>query len=71
MSVIEQKREMPVTGSPYRKTRLAFFWRQLELWSERRRQRLALRRLDDRALSDLGLSRADVEAEAGKPFWKP
>ena len=26
--------------------------------------------LDDRLLADIGLSRADVEREAGKPFWK-
>ena len=31
--------------------------------------RYHLRRLDDRILEDAGLSRADVEGEAGKPFW--
>jgi uncharacterized protein YjiS (DUF1127 family) len=29
-----------------------------------------LRELDDRLLADIGLSRRDVEREAGKPFWK-
>jgi uncharacterized protein YjiS (DUF1127 family) len=46
-------------------------WRRLERWGARRRQRRALRRLDGRALQDLGLSRADVEREAAKPFWRP
>ncbi|MEH3023853.1 MAG: DUF1127 domain-containing protein [Pseudomonas oryzihabitans] len=34
------------------------------------RQRRALYRLDDAALSDLGLSRADAWQEADKPFWE-
>jgi len=38
------------------------------------RRRIATRRrlkdLDDRLLADIGLSRAEAEAEAGKPFWK-
>jgi len=29
-----------------------------------------LRELDDRLLADIGLSRRDVELEAGKPFWR-
>lgn len=37
---------------------------------ERRRQRLALARLDDRMLRDIGLTSADVEGEITKPFWK-
>ena len=37
---------------------------------ERWRQRQALSRLDDHLLKDIGLSRADVEAETRKPFWK-
>jgi uncharacterized protein YjiS (DUF1127 family) len=37
---------------------------------ERRRQRLALGRLDDRMLRDIGLTAADVEGEVSKPFWK-
>jgi len=37
---------------------------------ERRRQRLALARLDDRMLRDIGLTAADVEGEVTKPFWK-
>lgn len=37
---------------------------------DRRRQRLALARLDDRMLRDIGLTAADVEGEVSKPFWK-
>lgn len=38
---------------------------------ERNRQRRALRALPDYLLKDAGLSRADIEREASKPFWKP
>jgi uncharacterized protein YjiS (DUF1127 family) len=37
---------------------------------ERRRQRAALARLDDRMLRDIGLTSADVDGEVSKPFWK-
>jgi len=33
------------------------------------RQRAALKRLDDTALADLGLTRAEADAEAARPFW--
>jgi len=39
-------------------------------WYERARQRRHLSALDDRMLKDIGLTRADVEFEAGKHFWK-
>jgi len=38
-------------------------------WSERSAQRRRLRQLDDRLLSDMGLSRADVDREVSKSFW--
>lgn len=40
-------------------------------WFARRRQRRDLAELDDHLLKDLGLTRADVEREVGKPFWRP
>jgi len=40
-------------------------------WLERARGRRQLRSLDDRLLHDLGVTRADVEREAAKPFWRP
>jgi hypothetical protein len=33
------------------------------------RQRRALRKLDDRLLADVGLTRADARRECAKPFW--
>ena len=38
-------------------------------WQRRASGRHHLRRLDDHLIKDVGLSRADVEGEAGKPFW--
>jgi uncharacterized protein YjiS (DUF1127 family) len=39
--------------------------------AERARQRRALATLPDHALKDIGLTRDDVEAEIGKPWWRP
>ncbi|WP_448208110.1 DUF1127 domain-containing protein [Azospirillum sp. sgz302134] len=39
-------------------------------WVERQRQRRALEAMPDHLLHDIGLSRADAESEADKPFWK-
>jgi uncharacterized protein YjiS (DUF1127 family) len=39
-------------------------------WMDRRRQRSALDRLSDHMLKDIGVSRADVDFEARKPFWR-
>ena len=38
-------------------------------WQRRASERHHLRQLDDRMLKDIALSSADVEGEAGKPFW--
>ncbi len=38
-------------------------------WAQRSAQRRHLRELDDHLLRDMGLTRADVEREASKPFW--
>lgn len=43
----------------------------LLLWQDRARQRHRLGQFDDRMLSDIGLSRADVHQETHKPFWLP
>ncbi len=34
-----------------------------------RRQRRALKALDDRALEDIGVTRTEAEAEARRAFW--
>jgi uncharacterized protein YjiS (DUF1127 family) len=39
-------------------------------WLERTRQRRQLGQLSPHMLKDIGLSRADVEAEVTKPFWQ-
>jgi len=39
-------------------------------WRERVHQRRMLARLDDRLLSDIGLSRSEAEREVQKPFWQ-
>ncbi len=36
---------------------------------EIRRQRRALATLDDRALTDIGITRAEAETESGRPLW--
>ena len=38
-------------------------------WSERRRTRKALSKLDDHQLQDVGITRAAAEREAKLPFW--
>ena len=45
--------------------------RTIVLWCERAKQRRALLELDERLLSDIGVTRAKAIAEARKPFWKP
>ena len=42
----------------------------LIVWYQRARQRHQLAQLDDRALLDIGVSRALAQAEANKPFWQ-
>ena len=53
-----------MSGSPLR------FLDVLARWSERAQSRRALLSLDDRMLSDIGVSRADAYREADTPFWR-
>ena len=39
-------------------------------WQDRARQRHRLSEMDDHLLRDIGLSRADLEHETAKPFWR-
>ena len=41
------------------------------IWAERARQRRQLAGLNDYMLRDIGLTRAYVAGETGKPFWLP
>lgn len=45
-------------------------WAVLGGWLERRRQRRALRDLDDHLLRDIGIDRSDALREGRKPFWR-
>ncbi len=45
-------------------------WETLLVWQERDQQRRHLAALDDRLLSDIGISRADAAREAAVPFWR-
>lgn len=45
-------------------------WRTLRTWQQRHESRQHLVHLDDRLLADMGLTRADAEAEAAKPMWR-
>jgi uncharacterized protein YjiS (DUF1127 family) len=42
----------------------------LREWRRRARERAELAALDDRTLKDIGLTRADAEFLANKPFWR-
>lgn len=39
-------------------------------WQQRAGERRHLQSLDDRALRDIGLSRADIETVFSKPSWR-
>lgn len=41
------------------------------LWTQRRKTRAHLSRLDDHMLRDIGLSPREADMEARKPFWRP
>jgi uncharacterized protein YjiS (DUF1127 family) len=49
---------------------LTYASEQVLAWLERARQRRQLQRLSEHMLKDIGLSRADVEVEVAKPFWR-
>ncbi|MBF7729241.1 DUF1127 domain-containing protein [Pseudomonas sp. N040] len=56
--------------------RIVQFWaplraayRQLRRWWQLSEQRRRLALLDERALHDIGLSRADAMQESERPFW--
>ena len=61
-----------VAESDYRRhptLSLAAMVGQVFTWSDRIRQRHRLRQLDAHLLRDIGLTRAQAEDEAHKPFW--
>ena len=42
---------------------------RISRWYQLSRERAYLRQISDAALKDLGLSRADIEAESHRAFW--
>jgi uncharacterized protein YjiS (DUF1127 family) len=50
--------------------RLWTFVELILVWQDRARGRHALQQLDDRMLRDIGVTRADVERQRAKPFWR-
>lgn len=60
MSTLSRRRH-----APFRASRRASLSDALAVY----RQRRALARLDDRALDDIGLTRAEAEAESRRPIW--
>jgi uncharacterized protein YjiS (DUF1127 family) len=46
-------------------------WARAAQWLARAAERRALAQLSDSQLQDMGISRAEADAEAGKWFWNP
>jgi uncharacterized protein YjiS (DUF1127 family) len=44
-------------------------WKQIKMWREIARERSELRRLSETLAKDIGISRAEAEREADRPFW--
>ena len=44
-------------------------WPKVGYWRELSRQRSQLNKMSDALLKDTGISRADAESEAERPFW--
>ncbi len=42
----------------------------LYIWQARAEQRYSLTEIEDRLLADVGITRAEADREAAKPFWR-
>lgn len=56
-------------AAPHLGARLLSMTRQLRRWWQLAEQRRRLGSLDDAALKDIGVSRADALQESERPFW--
>ena len=56
--------------APPSESLVSVLWDTLWLWQARAAQRAKLAGLEDRALKDFGVSRAEADHEAAKPFWR-
>lgn len=54
---------------PWHEMSLRSLLHRIVRWHELHRERVMLAGMSDEALKDIGLSRADVEQEALRPFW--
>ncbi|MEZ5813006.1 MAG: DUF1127 domain-containing protein [Rhizobiaceae bacterium] len=54
---------------PHGETLLERLTAVLDAWVDRRRSRIALSRLNDDQLADIGLTRGRARSEASRPFW--
>ena len=59
-----------VRQSSYISEALVTLFNRINDWAERRRTRNHLYQMPDYMLHDIGVSRAEVENEYEKPFWK-
>jgi uncharacterized protein YjiS (DUF1127 family) len=60
----------PLSSNPVSGFSVAASSSLLALWHHRHRSRRQLAALDDRELDDIGLSRAQCQAECQKRFWQ-
>lgn len=63
----------PVAATNQGNPLIKFFTRILDniwLWQQRAQQRYHLQQLNEAMLKDIGLTRADIESEVAKPFWR-
>jgi uncharacterized protein YjiS (DUF1127 family) len=44
-------------------------WATIRIWRQISRERQQLRRLSEHLAKDIGISRAEAEREADRPFW--
>ena len=65
MASIERKGGAIMISTPLMKK----VWAKVVHWRELSRQRSQLSKMSDALLKDAGISRADAECEAERPFW--
>jgi len=64
-----QKGYLLIDGGAHSVLSLRALWQRVVRWHEVSRERQVLAALNDDALKDMGLSRADVEQETHRHFW--
>ena len=72
MSQLTIGRHPALAYQPVRATVAAFgrLRESIAWWRSQQRARAQLLALDDRGLADIGISRAQAQFEAEKPFWR-